>query len=134
MQAAQLTGRQVLVEGNTITLAAGGEGIGGFQLNVPANVTVEIRDANGMPVRELRLGNQNDGIQRFSWDGRTNSGAQAAPGDYTFTVKAVSGGKEVDATAHAARRVEGVRQDGNTVQLVLTGAGPVAYSAVKQIL
>jgi flagellar basal-body rod modification protein FlgD len=136
MQAAQLTGRDVLVEGGRLTLAAGSEAVGaGVLLDSEANnVRVEIRDANGLLVREMDLGNLDAGIHRFSWDGRTTGGGQAAAGNYTMTIKGTVGGRETDLTELAQRRVEGVRQDGSTVQLVLTGVGPVPYADIKQIL
>lgn len=134
MQAAQLTGRDVLVAGNAMTLGASGTAIGGVELAAPAdNVTVQIHDANGILVRELALGAMS-GMQKFEWDGKTTNDTPAAPGQYTFSVQAVASGKEVGATALAARRVEGVRQEGGAVQLILTGAGAVAYSDIKQIL
>ncbi|HEU0201175.1 MAG TPA: flagellar hook assembly protein FlgD [Burkholderiaceae bacterium] len=134
MQAAQLTGRDVLVDGNAITLGASGAAIGGVELAAPADsVTVQIRDANGLLVRELSLGAMS-GMQKFEWDGKTTNDTPAAAGQYTFSVQAVAGGKEVGSTALAARRVEGVRQEGGAVQLILTGAGAVAYGDIKQIL
>jgi flagellar basal-body rod modification protein FlgD len=135
MQAAQLTGRDVLVTGSAMTLVASGPAIAGVELAAPAdNVTVQIRDANGLLVRELSLGALATGIQKFEWDGKTTNDTPAAAGQYTFSVQAVASGKEVGATALAARRVEGVRQEGGAVQLILTGAGAVAYSDIKQIL
>jgi flagellar basal-body rod modification protein FlgD len=135
MQAAQLTGRDVLVAGNTVALAADGTARAGVELTTPADkVTVEIRDANGLVVREMDLGRADAGIRRFDWDGKTDNGTPAAAGNYTISVKAVVAGKETSATALAARRVEGVRQDAGGVQLVLAGFGPVAYADIKQIL
>ena len=135
LQAAQLTGRSVMVAGNGLALGADGDALAGFELQAPADsVNVEVRDANGLLVREIALGAAGEGIQRFAWDGTTNSGARAAAGLYTFTVKATASGREVDATALAVRRVEGVRQDAGTVSLVLAGLGPVAFADIKQIL
>ncbi len=135
MQAAQLAGRSVLVDGAAMTLGAEGPATAGIELNVPADsVMVEVRDNAGQVVREIALGRMNDGIQRFEWDGNTGNGARAAAGDYTFSVVAKNGGKDVSAAPLAARRVEGVRQSPDGVQLILAGLGPVAYSEIKQIL
>jgi flagellar basal-body rod modification protein FlgD len=135
MQAAQLTGREVLVTGQTMRLGAEGAGTAAIQLTQPADqVVVEVRDGTGQVVREMRLGPQKDGLQRFSWDGQTASGARAPAGTYSFSVKATAGGREIGVTPLAAHRVEGVRQDAGVLQLVLTGLGPVAYSDIKQIL
>jgi flagellar basal-body rod modification protein FlgD len=135
MQAAQLTGRNVLVDGNRISVEGGASPGGGFSL--PANadrVQVEVRDANGVLVRTIEAGAGRDGIQRFAWDGRSDAGARAADGNYSFTVKATAGGKEIDATALAVRRVEAVTTANGTTQLVLAGGGSVAYADIKQIL
>lgn len=135
MQAAQLTGRDVLVDGNVMTLATEGTGQGGFSLPASAsNVAVEVRDVNGALVRTINLGPKNEGIQRFTWDGKTDGGAQAPAGKYSFSITAKSGSTSVAASTLTAGRVEGVRQDGTNVQLVLAGLGAVSYSDIKQIL
>jgi flagellar basal-body rod modification protein FlgD len=140
MQAAQLAGRNVLVAGNTMSLApatadAPASAAAGFSLDLPAEkVKVEILDANGAVVRTLQLGAKGDGIAQFKWDGRTDAGSDAPAGNYTFKVTATVAGKEAAATALAVRRVEGVRQEGNSVQLILAGGVPVAYADIKQIL
>jgi flagellar basal-body rod modification protein FlgD len=135
MQAAQLTGRSVLVEGSTLALPQDGTAVGGVELNLPADtVTVQIKDAAGQVVRELQLGKQDAGVTRFEWDGKTASGAAAAAGNYTFSVTAKNGSASVAATTLAARRIDGVRTVNGTVELVLAGGGAVAYSDVRQIL
>jgi len=135
MQAAQLTGRSVLVNGDSLALPEGGPAVGGVELAVPVNsLTVTIRDPAGQVVRELSLGGRDTGITRFEWDGRTDAGDTAPAGSYTFSVTARAGTSEFVPTALAARRVEGVRQVDGAVQLVLAGAGSVAYSDIKQIL
>ncbi len=135
LQAAQLTGRSVLVAGNGAALGADGDVQAGFELQVPADsVKVEVRDANGLLVREIALGAAAPGIRRFAWDGTTNAGARAAAGQYTFSIKATAAGKELEATALTVRQVEGVLQNAGTVSLVLSGLGPVAFGDIKQIL
>ncbi|GAB4475889.1 MAG: flagellar hook assembly protein FlgD [Burkholderiaceae bacterium] len=135
LQAAQLTGRSVMVAGNGLALGADGEARAGFELPAPADdVKVEVRDANGVLVREIALGAAKEGVQRFAWDGTTDSGARAAAGTYTFAVKATASGREIDATALTVRQVEGVLQDAGTVSLILSGLGPVAFGDIKQIL
>jgi flagellar basal-body rod modification protein FlgD len=135
MQAAQLTGRSVLVEGNALTLPANGNAVAGVQLDLPADtVSVDIKDAAGQVVRTLQLGKEDAGITRFEWDGRTSTGDAAAPGNYTFSVTGKTGSTNVTATALAARQVTGVRTTNGTVELVLAGGSAVAYSEIKQIL
>jgi flagellar basal-body rod modification protein FlgD len=135
MQAAQLTGRSVLVAGKTMTLGESGNAVAGLELDLPADkVTVEIKDANGQVVREMQLGKKDMGVTRFEWDGKTAAGERAPAGDYTFSVSATNGTTAVTGTMLSSRLVEGVRQEGGAVQLVLAGGGAVAYTDVKQIL
>jgi len=48
-------------------------------------------------VRQLDLGSQPAGLTGFTWDGRTDAGDAAADGNYTLSVQAVSGAKQVTA-------------------------------------
>jgi flagellar basal-body rod modification protein FlgD len=134
LQAAQLTGRSVLVSGNALT-AGDGPATGGVQL--PASVdrlSIEIRDANGQVVRTLDLGSKAQGLQSFTWDGLDGAGAAVAAGRYTFSAKALAGVQEFSVETLSAARVEGVRSNGGALQLIVSGIGPVAYSDIKQIL
>ena len=134
LQAAQLTGRSVLVSGNVLT-AGDGPAVGGVQLAAPADgVTVEIRDANGITVRTLSLGAMPEGLNSFRWDGLSDAGRAVPAGRYTFSARATAGGQIVDAEPLAAARIDGVRVSGADTQLVLSGAGPVSFADIKQIL
>jgi flagellar hook assembly protein FlgD len=56
VQAAALVGKGVMVEGKALTLS-GGKAYGGIELASAADkVTVTIKDANGLEVRKLELG------------------------------------------------------------------------------
>jgi flagellar basal-body rod modification protein FlgD len=135
LQAAQLNGRDVLVAGNRLPLAAEGAAVGAIELAAEAtSVKVEIRDANGLLVRTLDLGARGTGTTRFGWDGLTDAGVASAPGNYTFSARASAGGAEFAASTLMAARVEGVRNESGVVQLMLAGIGAVAYADVKQIL
>ncbi len=134
LQAAQLTGRSVLVAGDTLAAGAGPV-TGGIDLPAAVDrVSIEIRDANGQVVRRLELGAQPQGLQSFAWDGRDDAGDAVAAGRYTFSAKAFAGAQEIGVDTLAAARVDGVRTDGAQMQLILSGIGPVAYSDIKQIL
>ena len=134
LQAAQLTGRSVLVAGDTL-VAGAGPVTGAIDLPAAVDrVSIEIRDANGQVVRRLELGAQPQGLQSFTWDGLDDAGDAAAAGRYTFSAKASAGAQEIGVDTLAAARVDGVRMDGAQMQLLLAGIGPVAYSDIKQIL
>jgi flagellar basal-body rod modification protein FlgD len=135
LQAAQLVGHDVLVAGNRLQLVADHAAAGAVELASEAtSVKVDIRDGNGLLVRTLELGTHGAGTVRFDWDGRTDAGAAAAPGNYTFSARASAGGAESAAGTLMAARVEGVRNEGGTLQLMLGGMGSIAYADIKQIL
>ena len=136
LQASQLTGRNVLVAGNALTMdAQGTAAIGGVELPAAADrVKVEIRDASGNVMRTLSLGKTEGGITRFTWDGKTDAGVQVAAGNYSFTAKATYGTTEIEGTPLVARKVEAVTRSNGSTQLVLAGGARVAYGDVKEIL
>jgi flagellar basal-body rod modification protein FlgD len=134
LQAAGLVGHSVLVPGNKMQLAAG-EASGGFNLAQDADsVVVSVSDASGRMIKQIDLHAQGAGTQSFTWDGKTDSGAAAADGPYTFTVRASSGGNAVTADTFISGRVDGVvvGDSGNT-QLQLGRFGRVDLSQVKSI-
>jgi len=134
LQAAQLTGRNVLVSGNALN-AGDGPATGAVQLAAPVErLSIEIRDANGQIVRTLALGGQPQGLQSFKWDGLDGTGKAVAAGRYTFSAKAIAEGEEFGVATLASARVEGVRMNGSEMQLIVAGIGPVAYSDIKQFL
>jgi len=136
LQASQLTGRSVLVTGNQLAIDdKGSPVVAGVDLAAPADrVAVEIRDASGNLVRSLSLGAADSGITRFTWDGKSDEGAQVAAGNYSFTLKASAGASEVNGSQLMARTVEAVTRNNGSTQLVLAGGIRIAYGDVKQIL
>jgi flagellar basal-body rod modification protein FlgD len=145
MQSAQLAGRTVLVPGHALSLQAvtsanGATGsmssFGGFNLDSAADsVTVTVKDASGATVRTLNLGSMQAGVQDFSWDGSTNTGATAAAGNYTYAVSATASGKAVTTTAYDAQAVVGVvPQASGGIQYLLGNGSQVGFSQIAQIL
>jgi flagellar basal-body rod modification protein FlgD len=135
LQAAGLVGHSVLVPGNKLPLADG-KGGGGFDLAQDADsVVVSVSDATGRVVREVELGAQTAGMQSFSWDGLTSSGAKAADGAYTFTVSASAGGNALKPDTYMLGHVDGVVVgDTGSTQVQLGRLGRVDLSQVKDIL
>ncbi|NWG32124.1 MAG: flagellar hook assembly protein FlgD [Rhodocyclaceae bacterium] len=133
MEAAALVNHGVLVPGSSLSLGEQGA-IGGFELTAPADdVTVTIKDGNGLVVRTLSLGAQDAGIAPFVWDGKTDSGAQAAAGNYSFNVMAKNGTTTAPATALAYGLVQGVMRGSNGLTLDVGPHGEFAFNDVKQI-
>ncbi|MEF9995628.1 MAG: flagellar hook assembly protein FlgD [Burkholderiaceae bacterium] len=137
MQAAQLTGRDVMVVDDKLKLPAGEDATvkGGVFLQSPADqVTVEIKDAKGTVVRTIELGATDHGVNAFEWDGLDSDGDPAGAGQYTFSVKASSGETKVPALSLSQHTVTGVQQGGGQVTLLLEGGLKVNYPDVIQIL
>ncbi|ANX03736.1 flagellar hook assembly protein FlgD [Immundisolibacter cernigliae] len=133
-QAAQLVGREVLLDGEAMLLPLGGPLTGA--VNLPANAAdlkLSIYDPAGRLVRQVTLGPQPAGIVRFAWDGSLPDGTNAAPGQYR--VFADPGTGESVPTL-AAGRVDSVLlgSDGQGVQLVVDGYGLTDLGAVKQVM
>ncbi len=144
VQSSQLTGHMVLVPGNSLALAPVNStgssqamaAYGGFTLAQAADsVSVTVKDSTGATVRTINLGSLGAGVQDFSWDGTTDSGAQAAAGSYSYTVSAKSGNQSVGTTSYSAQQVVGVApQSDGSLQFLLSNGSQVAFGSIAQIL
>ncbi|MDP2751835.1 MAG: flagellar hook assembly protein FlgD [Rhodocyclaceae bacterium] len=133
LQAAALVGRGVMVPGSSLSLLQG-QAAGGVDLTSAADqVTVTITDANGLVVRTLDLGQQDSGAQGFAWDGKSDSGAVAADGNYKISVSAKQGTQTVTAAALALGGVQSVSRNGQGIRLDLGALGTFTMDDVKQI-
>lgn len=136
MQAASLVGHAVLVPGSQLTLSSS-SAVGGVELAGAADaVTVTIKDSNGLAVRTLSLGSLAAGVHNFTWDGKTDGGAQAADGAYTVSINAKQGSNSVTATALDLGMVRSLIRDssGSSYSLDVGGLGIFTMADVKQIL
>ena len=133
MQAAALVGHGVLVPGSDMTLA-NGAGVAGLELAEPADrVTVTIKDSNGLTVRRLELGDMEAGAQHFQWDGKTDGGADAASGAYTFSLAAERGTDTVKATALSVGQVSSVERGATGMSLNVGQLGTFALTDVREV-
>ena len=133
LQAATVVGREVLAEGNGIVLA-GGSARAGFELQDGADqVTVAVSSPSGQVVHRATLSNLAAGIHTFEWDGKTDAGAPAAAGNYSFAVSAKQGGTDAKVQALAVSRVDGVSNGSNGIS-VRTSSGTLDWSKIKQVM
>lgn len=133
MQAAGLIGKSVLVPGSRLALSEGGAG-GGANLAGPADkVTLTILDAAGKVVQSQNLGARDAGSFSFTWDGKTDAGTTAPPGNYSFTIAAVRGSETVATEAMHLGTVSALVRDKGAFQLELAGLGRVDFNKVQQI-
>jgi len=73
------------------------------------SVSVLIKDSNGTVVRTLGLGEKDMGRHAIEWDGKTDGGLNAKPGDYTFEVQASTiDGKEMKTKTSFMTKVDAI--------------------------
>jgi flagellar basal-body rod modification protein FlgD len=145
MQATNLIGHGVLVEGKGIQLS-GGKAILGVELATPADkLQIIVTDpATGKEVATMDLGAHEAGIVPVAWDGvpdPTKLDANGKPialkdGNYSFRVVALRGGEELeDAKALAFDSVASVTTNSKDgVKLNLPVKGVVSMADIKQVL
>lgn len=134
MQATSMIGKSVLIPGSSMELQ-GGIAIGGVELAEAADqINVAIKDANGLLLRTLALGPQPAGSHVFGWDGKTEAGANAVEGKYSYAIEATRAGKAISATALQAGTVSAVVRANGGFQLDLGSAGTASFDDVREIL
>lgn len=134
MQAAALVNRGVLVPGSSLALGEQG-GIAGLELASAADeAVVTIKDANGLVMRSINLGALSAGIHPFVWDGLTDAGVAAVPGQYSFDIGAQRGADRVPATALTYGMVQAVTRAGSGLTLDVGTLGAFTLGDVRQIL
>jgi flagellar basal-body rod modification protein FlgD len=134
VEALGLIGHKAFVPGTSITLE-GDSAIAGIELGQPVDqLKVTILDSAGIPIRQIDLGAQASGVNTIAWDGKTDSGAQAAIGDYTFAVSATQGGNDVKVETLSLGQVKSVTPgDDKTLLDMGNKLGLVNFADVKQV-
>lgn len=134
LSAVSMIGHPVLVAGTQIDLL-NGQGDAAVELTQPVdNLKVSISDASGKVVRSLNLGAQKSGFANIQWDGRTDSGAMATDGKYSFSAESTLGGKKSDATTLSYGMVNSVAQSQNGVTVNVGQLGEISLNSIKKIL
>ena len=124
IQAAQLVGKQVLIETNSAALSAG-QSVDGFLelVDGAAAAKLQIHDAAGSLVTEIDLGSIEPGMQAFSWSGLKDDGELAAAGKYEITAQGLVNGKLEAVPVHIFSTVESVSVDSSNTNVLLHLAG-----------
>ncbi|RJG01180.1 flagellar hook assembly protein FlgD [Noviherbaspirillum sedimenti] len=134
LQATSMIGHGVLATGNGVQLSEG-QALLGVELAGPADkVQVTIRDASGSAVHSFTLENQPAGTYPLAWDGKTDAGATAPDGKYTFEVKATAGDKNVDASALSFGQVASVSTGSGGIKVNVPNLGALNFADIRQIL
>ena len=134
LQASNMIGRVVTLEGNGLQLSNGKASMGMMLPSAADGVTVTIKNAAGSPVRDIVLGRQGAGEKFLQWDGNSNDGTAMADGNYTFEISASLAGKPVLASPISFDTVSSVSTNASTgVQLNLMMSGAKGLNVVKEI-
>ena len=139
MQATNLLGHGVLVEGNNINLT-GGKSVFGVELATAADsVKVVVSDPRtGKDVATIDLGAMEAGATPLAWDGSSDAvdAAVLADGGYSFRIEASRGGQPLtDVKGLSLDSVASVStntKDG--VKVNLAGKGAITLADIKQVL
>jgi flagellar basal-body rod modification protein FlgD len=141
LDGASLIGRTVIAPGDEIYLpeaqADAERGPQGL-IDVPAgasSVQLVVKDSSGALVKTVAL-DTHKGPQAFTWDGTTDTGAEAAAGAYEIGVVAKVGNENVSLKTSVATRVSSVALDPKDGGLVLSTdtLGDLAMSDVERVL
>ena len=129
MTGAQMIGRDVLVEGNALTLDNAGKARGSFTLNGSADtVRVEVLSAGGQLLDTQSLGALSAGQHDFGF------ASTSLPEGARFRIAASQAGAAVTAKELSVGRVVSVSTDAsNVLKLQLQNGSTVAYSQLKSI-
>ena len=135
LQAATLVGRSVVIDSDIGFLEEGGVLTGSVELAQPATaVRLQFSDAFGALVHQIDLGAQNAGPAGFQWNGLTESGALAVPGQYRITAQVFSGGQQIESVPISINAlVESVAFDARGLNVNLRGIGELPFNSVRQI-
>jgi flagellar basal-body rod modification protein FlgD len=110
LRAADLLGKNIKAQGNTVSLRQGTPPLLQYTLHGDsAKVTISILDNAGNLVRTIEKLGQKAGEQRVSWDGKNAQGVSLPDGEYRFVVLAKDRtGNSVGAETFLQGQVESV--------------------------
>ncbi|PCJ26665.1 MAG: hypothetical protein COA96_04920 [SAR86 cluster bacterium] len=135
MQAAQLVGKQVLVESDTAIHTEGEQVEGLLEIhNTAENVTLHIKDSAGSVVQTIALGNIAPGMHPFKWDGMDNNNELSASGEYAISAEGLVGGELQALPLHLFSTVESISVDRSSTNVVahLEGGASVPLSYIRE--
>jgi len=119
--ATTLVGKHVRVQGAGVELKDGVAKIG-MELAGNANVTMNIKDADGRTVASFDKGGFNSGYHEFEWDGKTEAGLQLDDGTYLVEFTATDGeGNDINVSSVSDFKVDSVAFADGTVLIFAGG-------------
>jgi len=105
-----LIGKEVLVQGNVISVSNGRVQDAGFYVNGQGTADVTIRNSDGKVVRKLTIDVSDSRYVKIEWDCKDNEGNDVDDGDYTFEVTFTDiSGKETHVSPYVRGIISAVR-------------------------
>jgi flagellar basal-body rod modification protein FlgD len=96
--------------------------------------SIMITDASGQLIRQMPISAQEGEVQ-FLWDGTTDLGTRADPGNYKISAIAKVGGADEQLTTQLVGHVGSVSIDPTNYSLTLnTDLGPISLSRVRRVM
>lgn len=130
LQGASMVGRDVMTEGNSLSITNGTAKAGIDLAEDASNVTVQVLSPGGQLLDTLNLGAMSAGRHNFEW----NAASYTGTGSPVYKVSASQGGKAVSTTSLARSTVESVSAESGALSLTLKTGQSIAYNAIKAIL
>jgi flagellar basal-body rod modification protein FlgD len=127
--ASDLIGKKAFIKTDTGTLAAGGKIDGKFSATGSGKVTVDVKDSNGVVVRQLEVDAGGAGNVDFQWDGLDNNGNAATAGNYTFTAQL--GATKLD--TQIASRIDSISYTASGIVINLEGKDNVTFDQILSL-
>ena len=118
-EALRFVGRDVVARGDKLAHTRGDYSEIAYDMQGDADsATLTIRDSYGEVVYETEVRSDN-GMQRFTWDGRDSKGAALPSGSYSVSVEASRGDAPVAVDSYVRGQVTGVRFDQGYPELMI---------------
>jgi flagellar basal-body rod modification protein FlgD len=136
LSSATLVGQTVLTQASSAQYTAGQSLTGAVQ--VPAgssSVVVNVTNGSGTVVQQINV-SPTSGLNTFTWNGSTESGAQAPSGTYSFQAIADVSGVSTGAQMYLGGTVQSVSlntSSGNGVSVNTPQLGSIALANIQQI-
>lgn len=136
LSAVSFIGKEVMAEGDSISVASGKASTMSFTIEEPATkVAINIYDSAGGIVRTIQKGAMQAGTYDVEWDGKDSNGNPVADGVYHAAMGAENGeGKAIMVKSTVSGTVKGVRVEGSTYYLQLADGREVNLLSISKIV
>lgn len=135
IQASALVGKNVVVPGNQISLVSGNEPVAIVDVQQPlTDVHAQIRDANGVLVKEYSWNQLPVGQGDLKWDGTDDQGNPLMQGNYTLVAWGTNAdGARTQVGTLVAQKVTSVDVNSSGASLNLADGSAAGLDEIQQI-